>query len=554
MSSLRRLLLVSLVSPVSVLSGAGAEDARVSPAVETAEWELPSPMHLHLAARGTEALQRTYSVYPLTEPAGLNLRDRSSIRVHGSLVPVEVLAGANLRKEETIVFLGCDNEIATATLNEVMGDRPKAILLYSLELNACRLDADDLRYVSFYTMGDADAAQVALNNTLRAGGVLRATITGGEIAMSTVPGSQGTGGRNSAVAMSILYSITGLITLLFLVIIGTGAVRAHRYPERYGPRSGFGGRPPQSRARGLARAVLETLPIVKFGDPEPAKPDPSLELESQPPATAPDASTGTRLSAIPEESRTPAQVRQSAAPMSGAVPEPDAPAQARTPADGTGQEPDKDGEGANPGAVSTKEHLGCPICTEDFTVGEDVRVLPCNHKFHPPCIDPWLVNFSGTCPLCRLDLRPQDGRSSTGQHPESGSSADNNHNNDDDNSNNHDNEADADGRTQLSSAPPSAASQRHRRSSRFLDIHRLRHASVEERIEILRRHRSRQLRRESSADGADMPEQGQPQPQPQPQQRARRTGRLLGWLRLRRESHSPSSPPPPSPPPPSTQN
>src|SRR5690606_1249380 len=114
-----------------------------------------------------------------------------------------------------------------------------------------------------------------------------ATITSGRNVTGMVPGSRQTEGRNSAVAMSILYSITGLITLLFLVIIGTGAIRAHRYPERYGPRSGFGGRPSQSRAKGLALAVLETLPIVKFGDPNSAKADPSLELESQPPAAAP---------------------------------------------------------------------------------------------------------------------------------------------------------------------------------------------------------------------------------------------------------------------------
>jgi hypothetical protein len=25
--------------------------------------------------------------------------------------------------------------------------------------------------------------------------------------------------------------------------------------------------------------------------------------------------------------------------------------------------------------------------------------LPCKHQFHPACIDPWLINVSGTCPL-----------------------------------------------------------------------------------------------------------------------------------------------------------
>jgi hypothetical protein len=48
---------------------------------------------------------------------------------------------------------------------------------------------------------------------------------------------------------------------------------------------------------------------------------------------------------------------------------------------------------------SNDEHLGCSICTEDFEKGQDLRVLPCDHKFHPECVDPWLLNVSGTCPL-----------------------------------------------------------------------------------------------------------------------------------------------------------
>jgi hypothetical protein len=44
-------------------------------------------------------------------------------------------------------------------------------------------------------------------------------------------------------------------------------------------------------------------------------------------------------------------------------------------------------------------NFSCPICTDDFIKGQDLRVLPCNHQFHMECIDPWLMNVSGTCPL-----------------------------------------------------------------------------------------------------------------------------------------------------------
>lgn len=41
----------------------------------------------------------------------------------------------------------------------------------------------------------------------------------------------------------------------------------------------------------------------------------------------------------------------------------------------------------------------CSICTEDFQGGAEIRSLPCGHRFHPSCIDPWLLQRSLTCPL-----------------------------------------------------------------------------------------------------------------------------------------------------------
>ncbi|KAF2828812.1 hypothetical protein CC86DRAFT_368942 [Ophiobolus disseminans] len=219
---------------------------------------------------------------------------------------------------------------------------------------------------------------------------------------------------STAVAMIILYSITGIITALFLVIIVTGAIRAHRHPDRYGPRDVLG-RPRQSRARGLGRAILDTIPIVKFGEKEPAKP---TDVELAPSAETRDANVANDSGSQTDQ----------AATATNDTPLATGPAEAR-PASTTspveehheGIAPAQPAGAAAVGAdsASNDENLGCSICTEDFEMGQDLRVLPCDHKFHPECVDPWLLNVSGTCPLCRVDLRPVNtNESSTSRDPD----------------------------------------------------------------------------------------------------------------------------------------
>lgn len=45
----------------------------------------------------------------------------------------------------------------------------------------------------------------------------------------------------------------------------------------------------------------------------------------------------------------------------------------------------------------------CPICWEDYKIGDKVRVLPCKHQFHIDCVDKWLP-LKKVCPLCRHDI------------------------------------------------------------------------------------------------------------------------------------------------------
>ncbi|XP_014322668.1 E3 ubiquitin-protein ligase RNF126 isoform X4 [Myotis yumanensis] len=78
----------------------------------------------------------------------------------------------------------------------------------------------------------------------------------------------------------------------------------------------------------------------------------------------------------------------------------------------TGPPPaDKEKIQALPTVTVTEEHVGsgleCPVCKDDYELGERVRQLPCNHLFHDNCIVPWLEQHD-SCPVCRKSLTGQN--------------------------------------------------------------------------------------------------------------------------------------------------
>lgn len=54
-------------------------------------------------------------------------------------------------------------------------------------------------------------------------------------------------------------------------------------------------------------------------------------------------------------------------------------------------------------SVKMRASKECSICLDSFLVGEKLLCLPCGHRFHSCCLEPW-IRTCGDCPNCRTGI------------------------------------------------------------------------------------------------------------------------------------------------------
>lgn len=52
---------------------------------------------------------------------------------------------------------------------------------------------------------------------------------------------------------------------------------------------------------------------------------------------------------------------------------------------------------------SLEEKTKCPICLDDFDVGEKFRIIKCQHSFCDECLEDWLEE-NKKCPVCMIEI------------------------------------------------------------------------------------------------------------------------------------------------------
>uniref|UniRef100_A0A060T6A3 ARAD1B14454p n=1 Tax=Blastobotrys adeninivorans TaxID=409370 RepID=A0A060T6A3_BLAAD len=411
---LRQSLMTGLLSTVfvAVVKGDGIEpetvgDLNTTGAINPANVSTSTNVDFLLSLNeSTESLSMSADLAAMTTTSGISFTTINGIRsiCSGDLIVMNSSVDSLTTKQ--VAMLCCDDpDGSSATMLATVADaNPACTILYSLQSQMCNLTEKNAvldQLGTVFSLVSVHAARSILNKVSNSS--VSVVVGPSSYYLNGGNGQQGSSNDDvsTTVAMAVLYAVAGIIATAFLFIIISGAIRVHKHPERYGLSTDENEEEPSSKAKGLARAVLDSIPLVRF------QIRPHDDAGGATGTTKdPESNIGSKDGQESQADYLTNYHKSNTIPKDGGIEDQESIAlqELDCKEDGEVTVEQQEPLGEVVGEVVGEDDAQCPICFEKFENGEILRDLPCKHKFHALCVDPWLLESSSHCPLCRVDL------------------------------------------------------------------------------------------------------------------------------------------------------
>jgi uncharacterized Zn finger protein (UPF0148 family) len=348
-----------------------------------------------------------------------------------------------------IAFINCDSGPDFFLPNALSAEKnnTSAVVLYPASSNPCSINDNQLQYninIPLFTATDPSCYKGAQDILENPNIQVSASIRFGPPPPPPSPPKSNSPSDNKVLAtyqtaMIVLYAVSGVVLGLFFIVVITNIIK-NRINAPV-PSSNQSQDPNARPRRGIARSVLESFPVFFFTMGMKDEGDDKKDLET---GKAKELESDVELETINSDvmKSAPQAEETKDKEISSDIPKNTDNTSETNDNNNTDNNSSTSSEESNPDLpknplvanLKDSSHptsidsnhsannnvqdgqLTCPICLDDFESGEELRLLPCQHRYHTTCIDQWLLDISPLCPMCKTDYTSWESDVNATQH------------------------------------------------------------------------------------------------------------------------------------------
>ncbi|CAG8573564.1 2724_t:CDS:2 [Funneliformis caledonium] len=407
-----------------------------------------------ISAQSTDNNTKSYSMFIITYFKVCNLTNLSNapgITIDGLLRLWPDQNGQNLYEDDRwIAFIQC-NDNPSINLQNVLRAEARgaaASVFYTLTQMPCQSPTSDRIRKPLFTTTEQDCSEVIqqfrprdeISAVIKPDGNLDYKVPSTPVSVKGSDDNKVLATYQTA--MIVLYAVSGVVLGLFFIVVITNIIRNRLNAPVTPPSQGqdSNARP----NRGIARSVLDSFPVFLFTigmkdyndenkDLEGGKGkelEDDIELETTSPVVMKSAPQSEGIEVNEDSSNIYSKITDNTLETNNDRSDinlsekenPDLPKVLPSAHIKNSSHSRSISTGSSLSALTSNKvqdgQLTCPICLDDFESGVELRVLPCHHQYHKICIDPWLLDISPLCPMCKTDYTSWDSEVNTTQQSE----------------------------------------------------------------------------------------------------------------------------------------